>query len=89
MDLFGAREAIPGIRFEERFPLIGLRSAPLQGVLARFVHSPTYRLDLTFGRPRRHFLAIWRGNQSVDSNRPCRCYDVRWWRPKQRTRQVR
>jgi hypothetical protein len=79
MDLFGLREAIPGIHFEERFPLVGLRSASLQEVLARFTPESPYRPDLTIGRPRRHFLVVWRGNQRLASSQLLR-YGPSWRR---------
>ena len=57
MEHLGRLKTIPGIRSDERFPLVGLASAPFRGVLLRFVHNASYRFHLTFGRPSRHFLA--------------------------------
>jgi hypothetical protein len=62
MDPFNKRGAALGIHFEERFPLVGLRSVLSREVPARSAHYTPPRLYLTFGRLHRHFLAIWRGN---------------------------
>ncbi len=63
MGPFSTLEAIPGIHFEGRFPLFGLRAAPLRGVLVGLAQNTSYSLDLTYGHPCRHFLALWRDNR--------------------------
>lgn len=63
MELFDGFETTPGIRSDDRFPLVALFYIPLRGMLSRSVPNTPYHSNLTFRRPQRHFLAIWPANQ--------------------------